>query len=76
MSQAVAIVTGSEALGLSSSWLSEADFCVVIPMYGEVDSLNLSVSTALLLFETVRQRGSLKHSVLSDQSPTPILEQG
>lgn len=76
MLQSIAIVTGSEALGLSSSWLTHADYRIVIPMQGVVDSLNLSVSTALLLYETVRQRGSLKHSVLSDQPPPKILEQG
>lgn len=63
MSHAVAIVTGSEAFGLSPIWFSQADYRVIIPMYGVVDSLNLSVSTALLLYEVVRQRGGLQNSV-------------
>ncbi|MDX1416360.1 MAG: RNA methyltransferase [Candidatus Promineifilaceae bacterium] len=52
----VAVVMGSEALGLSRHWLDAADMQVRIPMSGVVDSLNLSVSTALILYEVVRQR--------------------
>lgn len=51
-----AIVMGSEHEGLSDTWLKSADLLIRIPMKGEADSLNLSVSTALLLFEAVRQR--------------------
>ena len=47
---------GSEAWGLSETWLSAADVRVRIPMAGQVDSLNLSAATALLLYEVVRQR--------------------
>lgn len=53
----VAIVTGSEAHGLSQIWWEAADLRVRIPMFGVVDSLNLAASTALLLYEVVRQRG-------------------
>lgn len=52
----VAIVMGSEAHGLSDEWLNAADQQVMIPMHGIADSLNLSVATALLLYEVVRQR--------------------
>jgi len=52
----IAIVLGSEAFGLGNNWLQSADLKVRIPMQGVVDSLNLSVSTALLLYEVVRQR--------------------
>ena len=52
----IAIVLGSEAFGLGNNWLRSADLKARIPMYGVVDSLNLSVSTALLLYEVVRQR--------------------
>lgn len=53
----VAIVMGSEALGLSTPWLTTAAATVVtIPMYGRVDSLNLSAATAVMLYEVVRQR--------------------
>ena len=51
-----AVVMGSEASGLRASWLTAADEQVIIPMYGIADSLNLSISTALLLYEVVRQR--------------------
>ena len=54
----VAIIMGSEAEGLSGDWLAAADQQVQIPMSGAVDSLNVSVATALLLYEAVRQRGS------------------
>ena len=54
----VAIVLGSEAFGLGETWLKAAGQQVRIPMFGQVDSLNLSVSTALLLYEVVRQRGA------------------
>jgi TrmH family RNA methyltransferase len=53
----VAIVTGSEAEGLSEEWLSGANVRVTIPMRGVTDSLNLATSTAILLYEVVRQRG-------------------
>lgn len=52
----VAIVTGSEADGLSRQWLAAADQQVTIPMFGVADSLNLATSTTLLLYEVVRQR--------------------
>ncbi|MBP6015225.1 MAG: RNA methyltransferase [Candidatus Promineofilum sp.] len=53
----VALVVGSEAWGLSEMWLAAADRRVSIPMAGVVDSLNLSASAALLMYEVVRQRG-------------------
>ena len=54
----VAVVMGSEAWGLSETWLAAADVRLRIPMAGQVDSLNLSAATALLLYEVVRQRGT------------------
>ncbi len=54
----VAVVMGSEAWGLSETWLAAADVRVRIPMAGQVDSLNLSAATALLIYEVVRQRGA------------------
>lgn len=51
-----AIVMGSEAFGLSESWLEHVDDQVRIPMSGRVDSLNLSVATAVILYEALRQR--------------------
>jgi RNA methyltransferase, TrmH family len=53
----IAIITGSETHGLSETWLRAADRQVAIPMFGVADSLNLATSTALMLYEVVRQRG-------------------
>ena len=55
---AVAILVGSEALGLSDEARSIADSLVKIPMAGPVDSLNSSVSLAVLAYEASRQRHS------------------
>ncbi len=48
---------GTEADGLSDYWLQHADARIKIPMGGKIDSLNVSVSTAVLTFEAMRQRG-------------------
>jgi TrmH family RNA methyltransferase len=53
----LAVVVGTENEGLSEAWLSQADIQVKIPMMGRVNSLNVSVSTALIIYEAVRQRG-------------------
>jgi TrmH family RNA methyltransferase len=53
---ATAIVVGPESEGLSEFWLEQADHCIQIPMHGQADSLNVSVSAAILVFEAVRQR--------------------
>lgn len=52
-----AIVMGTEADGLTDFWLNNADARIKIPMRGKIDSLNVSVSTAVLTFEAMRQRG-------------------
>jgi TrmH family RNA methyltransferase len=52
-----AIVMGTEADGLTDFWLQHADQRIKIPMRGVIDSLNVSVSTAVLTFEAMRQRG-------------------
>ncbi|MFA4942003.1 MAG: RNA methyltransferase [Patescibacteria group bacterium] len=52
----IAIVMGEEHKGLSQEWLEKADEKVRIPMAGKIDSLNVSVSTAIILFEAIRQR--------------------
>jgi RNA methyltransferase, TrmH family len=54
--QPVAIAVGTEDKGLSEFWMSNADVQVKIPMLGRVHSLNVSVSTALIVYEAVRQR--------------------
>jgi len=52
----LAVAVGTENEGLSDFWLSQADMRVKIPMLGKVNSLNVSVSTALIVYETLRQR--------------------
>jgi TrmH family RNA methyltransferase len=52
----VAITVGEEKHGLSTEWLEQADDAVVIPMFGQVNSLNVATATALLIYEVIRQR--------------------
>lgn len=52
----VAIVVGTEQLGLSEIWLKASDIQVSIPMKGKADSLNVSTATTLMLYEALRQR--------------------
>ena len=56
MTGPTAIVMGTEATGLTEQWRQAADAHIRIPMLGRLDSLNVSVSAAILLFEAVRQR--------------------
>lgn len=56
MSRGTALVMGTEATGLTDIWRKAADAHIKIPMLGRLDSLNVSVSAAILLFEAVRQR--------------------
>ena len=51
-----ALVMGSEDKGLSDLWLNAADATIRIPMKGRADSLNVSISTAIILYEALRQR--------------------
>lgn len=56
MTGPVAVVMGSEGDGISRSMLELSDEKAAIPMSGEISSLNVSVASALLMFEAVRQR--------------------
>ena len=51
-----AIIMGAEADGLTDYWLRNAEHRIKIPMLGNADSLNVSVSTAVITFEAMRQR--------------------
>jgi RNA methyltransferase, TrmH family len=53
----LAIVLGSEARGLTDAWVGDAVETVRLPMLGAADSLNVSITAAVLLFEARRQRG-------------------
>jgi RNA methyltransferase, TrmH family len=57
LKESLAIVVGTEDKGLTDFWLQHAELKVKIPMLGKVNSLNVSVSTALIVYEAVRQRG-------------------
>lgn len=56
MKKPLALVLGSEADGLGPDWLNQTDKLIKIPMKKGMDSLNVSVSAAILLYEAVRQR--------------------
>jgi TrmH family RNA methyltransferase len=56
--QPVCIAVGTEDEGLTDFWMDNADLKVKIPMVGKVNSLNVSTSTAVILYEVVRQRRS------------------
>jgi RNA methyltransferase, TrmH family len=56
LKKGIAIVIGSESTGVSNLWIKEADYILKIPMYGNIDSLNVSNSVSIILFEVLRQR--------------------
>lgn len=58
-SKPTAIVVGTEATGLSNEWLENATKNIIIPMQGEIDSMNVSVAAGILIFEAKRQRNFL-----------------
>jgi len=60
LSGSSAIVMGTEADGLSEQWLKGADEQIKIPMLGKTDSLNVSASCAVIVYEAVRQRSIQK----------------
>lgn len=54
-----ALVVGTEATGLSQEWRNAATQNIIIPMQGEIDSMNVSVAAGILIFEAKRQRNFL-----------------
>lgn len=52
----LAVAVGTEDEGLTDFWMDQADMKVLIPMMGKVNSLNVSIATALIVYEAVRQR--------------------
>jgi TrmH family RNA methyltransferase len=54
----LAVLLGSEGQGLAPALAAAADQAITIPMRAPVESLNVSVAGALLLFEAARQRGA------------------
>ncbi len=55
-----AIIMGSEDQGISEEYLKRSDYLVSIPILGKIESLNVSVASAVLLYEVVRQRTESK----------------
>ncbi len=53
----IALAVGTENTGLTDEWIQAADVRVRIPMHGRINSLNVSVAAALLVYEVIRQRG-------------------
>ncbi len=53
---ALAIAIGTEDKGLTDFWIKNADLQTQIPMFGKVNSLNVSIATALIVYEALRQR--------------------
>jgi len=58
--RAAAIVVGAEGAGVSALLRKDADDLVKIPMFGQIESLNVSVATGILLFEAAKRRASVK----------------
>ena len=56
MSKPMAIVMGTESQGLTNYWRERAHYKIKIPMLGKLDSLNVSVSAAILCYEALKQR--------------------
>ncbi len=55
-----AIVMGTESTGISDEWVDLADQNIIIPMQGKIDSMNVSTAAAVIIFEAIRQRKSLR----------------
>lgn len=58
--QPCAIIMGTEATGLTDNWVKNSDANIIIPMHGKIDSMNVSVSAAIVVFEALRQRNNPK----------------
>lgn len=56
LKKATAIIVGTEATGLSDEWLKHSTQNIIIPMQGEIDSMNVSVAAGIIIFEAKRQR--------------------
>ncbi len=59
-----ALIMGSESEGLSPSWLKASDKHLIIPMHDSIDSLNLSVSAAILMYEAQSRNNKLEKKTI------------
>jgi tRNA G18 (ribose-2'-O)-methylase SpoU len=55
-----ALVVGTEATGLTQEWREAATQNIIIPMQAEIDSMNVSVAAAILIFEAKKTKRILK----------------
>lgn len=69
LTKPTAFVVGAEQYGLTKIWMDNADVTVRLPMLGNADSLNVSTSAALLLYEVVRQR--MEAGIIADTGAVP-----
>ncbi|WP_113738435.1 RNA methyltransferase [Blattabacterium clevelandi] len=58
----LAIVLGSESKGVSNIWFNISDKIITIPMFGSIDSMNVSNATSVIIYEIIRQRNTYKFS--------------
>jgi TrmH family RNA methyltransferase len=56
LKKGVAIILGTEQLGLTELWMERATLKVKMPMLGKMDSLNVSNAASVMMYEVVRQR--------------------
>lgn len=78
LTKKVAIVVGNEHRGVSSEAAAEADGTIQIPMFGMIQSLNVSVASAIMLYEAVRQRlrkGHYRRSKFSKKKLEELMEE-
>lgn len=77
LTQKVAIVVGNEHRGVSETSAELADEVFLIPQFGMVQSLNVSVATAVILYEAMRQRikkGKYKKSELDEKTLDKLID--
>ena len=78
LSERLAIVLGNEHRGVSKEASQLADERIIIPMFGMVQSLNVSVAAAIILYEAARQRiikGKYELSQISEKELDRLIEQ-
>lgn len=75
LTEKIAIVMGNESRGVSEEAAKLSDKCIYIPMYGMIESLNVSVAAAVILYEIQRQRKLKGMYSASELSPKELEEQ-
>lgn len=78
LTQKVAIVMGNEHRGVSDEAAKLADELISIPMYGMIQSLNVSVATAVICYEALRQRNMnsmYSKSELNDEEADKLIDE-